>query len=260
MGWSGDINSGESDISINPRLVQAVSARFEPIESNAQKVLISEINYHSESNRDPGDWLELHNPGSVDGSLAGWTLTDEGDQAPLELVGNLIIPAGGYVVFTRNPATFKEVFPGITPLDTFAFGLGNGGDQLFLYDSDGALVDHVEYDDKSPWPSEADGDGYTLERGADSRWDASANRLGTPGEVNGAGFAQTRLNLANPALDTEGNLVLKASAKDGYIVESSTDLRIWDPVGATIIRDGHLLIPLSPKLGQQYFFRLKAKP
>jgi len=260
MGWSGGINSGESDISINPRLVQAVSARFEPIESNAPKVLISEINYHSESNRDPGDWLELHNPGSVDVSLAGWTLTDEGDQAPLELVGNLIIPAGGYVVFTRNPATFKEVFPGITPLDTFAFGLGNGGDQLFLYDSDGALVDHVEYDDKSPWPSEADGDGYTLERGADSRWDASANRLGTPGEVNGAGFAQTRLNLANPALDTEGNLVLKASAKDGYIVESSTDLRIWDPVGATIVRDGHLLIPLSPKLGQQYFFRLKAKP
>jgi hypothetical protein len=260
MGWSGDINSDKNEISINPRLVQVVSARFEPIESIAPQVLITEINYHSASNRDPGDWLELHNSGTVDVSLGGWKLTDVGDQAPLMLAANSTIPVGGYVVFSRNSATFEEVFPDVTPLGKIAFGLGNGGDHLFLYDADGALVDRVEYDDKKPWPSEADGGGYTLERGADGRWVASISRLGTPGQANGDGFTQARLTLATPALDTGGNLVLKVTGMANYTVESSANLRTWLPVGGAVIRDGQLLIPLSPQPGQQHFFRLKEKP
>jgi hypothetical protein len=194
-------------------------------------------------------------------SLAGWTLTDEVDRAPFVFDTKTVIPANGQVVIAREPVDFGHVFPGVTPLGPMMFGLGNGGDHVFLYDALGALVDHVEFDDKEPWPSGPDGDGFTLQRIGDN-WVASAKLLGTPGMPNGAALDQVRLALASPALDAEGNLALKVTGAGagGYAVESSANLRQWAPVEGTVVAGDRLLIPLNAKPDIRRFFRLKKNP
>ena len=64
------------------------------------------------------------------------------------------------------------------------------GEGAYLYDSEGKLVDSLRYNDKSPWPTEADGSGSTLElqnpkldNGTSENWRASAGH-GTPGMKN----------------------------------------------------------------------------
>jgi len=266
VGWSGDVESTDAEISLNPRLALAVLVRFEPIESTSPKVVINEINYNSSSEQNPGDWLELHNPGTTAVTLGGWTLTDEADRGQFVFSSQAAIPPNGHVVVAREPSSFKRVFPGVTPLGPLQFGLGNGGDRLFFYDAAGALVDHVEYDDESPWPSEPDGEGFTLERvdelgheGSHENWAPSVRRLGTPGNVNSAVFGQVRLTLTAPAFDARGNLALKVTGVDagGYAVESSANLRQWAPVEEAAVAGDRLLIPLNGKPEIRRFFRLK---
>ena len=269
VGWSGDVSSTKVELQINPRQAQAVSVRFEPIELKSPKLVINEINYNSSSKQNPGDWLELHNPGTTAVTLDGWTLTDEADREHYVFSPRATIPPNGHVVVAREQSSFKQVFPGVTPLGPFQFGLGNGGDRLFLYDAAGALVDQVEYDDKSPWPSEPDGSGFTLERvddigheGSHEDWAPSVRRLGTPGSANSAVLDQFRLVLAAPVLDAKGNLALKVTGAvaGGYAVESSANLLQWTPVEEAAVAGDQLLIPLNAKTNICRFFRLKKNP
>ena len=140
---------------------------------------------------------------------------------------------------------------------------------MFLYDAAGALVDQVEYDDKSPWPSEPDGSGFTLERvddigheGSHENWAPSVRRLGTPGSANSAVLDQFRLVLAAPVLDAKGNLALKVTGAvaGGYAVESSANLLQWTPVEEAAVAGDQLLIPLNAKPNICRFFRLKKNP
>ena len=269
VGWSGDVSSTKAEIQINPRQAQGVLVRFEPIELMSPKVIINEINYNSSIKQNPGDWLELHNPGTTAVTLDGWILTDKADRGHYMFSSRAIIPPNGYVVVARHPSSFKRVFPGITPLGPLQFGLGNGGDRLFLYDAAGALADQAEYDDKSPWPSEPDGQGFTLERvdefgheGSHENWAPSVRRLGTPGNANSTVLGQLRLVLAAPTLDARGNLALKVTGTDavGYVVESSANLQQWTPVKGAAVAGDQLLIPLNAKPDILRFFRLKKNP
>ena len=61
---------------------------------------------------------------------------------------------------------------------------------MLLYDADGNLVDDVDYGSKSPWPEQADGEGFTLSLAnpfADNsfawQWE-SPTMFGTPGALN----------------------------------------------------------------------------
>jgi len=71
-----------------------------------------------------------------------------------------------------------------------SFGLSGSGELIRLYDKTGALVDTVYYLDESPWPTEPDGDGPSLEliaphldNGYGENWMASPLH-GTPGAMN----------------------------------------------------------------------------
>ena len=82
-------------------------------------------------------------------------------------------------------------FPEIQPLSpSFNFGLSNGGELMRLFDSEGEYADSLTYSDTSPWPSQADGQGASLELKSPSsdnalahNWKASLNH-GTPGAPN----------------------------------------------------------------------------
>jgi len=126
---------------------------------------------------------------------------------------------GKFAVLVRNEAAFTARHPDVAgSADVQIFGtyrgaLDNSGERLRLVDSDGATVATVRYNDKDPWPEEADGDGFSLVyTGTDddqdhaAKWRASNLIGGSPGYDEGAAYrvvineALTHTDL--PQLDT----------------------------------------------------------
>ena len=74
----------------------------------------------------------------------------------------------------------------------YSGNLDNGGERITLVSSDGRTeLINFAYDDKSPWPEEADGRGRSLvfagapkSQITPSSWSASAEAGGNPGRVN----------------------------------------------------------------------------
>jgi len=68
--------------------------------------------------------------------------------------------------------------------------LSGSGEFMKLVDNENQIIDSLTFDDKSPWPTEADGDGATLElfdplldNSIGENWRASAGN-GSPGKIN----------------------------------------------------------------------------
>ena len=156
-------------------------------------ILINEINYNSSDAFNPDDWTEFHNRSAESVDLSGWTFTDVDEE-----VHGYVFPAGtvlepdGYVVVCRHLDQFGALFPEVeNVLGEFGFGLSGGGESVLLTDGQGTLVDSLSYDDMSPWPDEADGEGATLQLidvlfdNADvENWKASDEVGGSPGRPN----------------------------------------------------------------------------
>ena len=152
-------------------------------------VVINEINYRSSDQFNPEDWLELHNPTNQTIAIGLWIFKDNNNV--FTIPENTILSAGDFIVLCKDAAAFESQFPGVTNfIGNFGFGLSGGGELLRLFDSNGQLVDKVEYNDIAPWPTEPDGTGPTLalinpflENDMSSNW-AASNGTGTPGEIN----------------------------------------------------------------------------
>ncbi len=155
--------------------------------------IVNEINYNSSDDFDPGDWVEIYNPGLDALDLGGWTFRDGDYRHAYALPAGTRLAPGGHLVLCRDPSAFSAAFPGVpTAGGGFDFGLSGGGEPVRLYDADGLLADHVTYDDVAPWPTAPDGGGPTLElrspRYDNARHDswAASTGHGTPGAPNGA--------------------------------------------------------------------------
>tara|TARA_B110000914_G_scaffold95817_1_gene84188 strand:- start:42 stop:596 length:555 start_codon:yes stop_codon:yes gene_type:complete len=154
-------------------------------------VVINEINYNSLNSFDPDDWVEIYNSSSESIDLGSWLLKDENDDHIFTVPSNTILLPDQYLVFCTDTIKFTALFPDVNPYyGDLGFGLGGGGDFVRLFDSNGLLVDIVEYDDVAPWDTLADGSGPTLELNHPSldntlgeNWSASEG-YGTPGAVN----------------------------------------------------------------------------
>ena len=98
---------------------------------------------------------------------------------------------GNYLVLVEDDSSFTSRFPDVKNyLGETGFGLSGSGEFMKLVNNEGEIIDSLTYDDKSPWPEEADGNGSTLElvdAGKDNsiaeNWNASQGH-GTPGKVN----------------------------------------------------------------------------
>ena len=154
-------------------------------------VVINEINYNSSDSYDTDDWVEIYNSSSNTMDLGSWLLKDENDDHIFTIPSNTLLLPDQYLVFCTDTLKFTALFPDVSPYyGDLGFGLGGGSDFVRLFDSNGLLVDMVEYDDDAPWPILADGNGPTLELNHPSldntlggNWSASED-YGTPGVVN----------------------------------------------------------------------------
>lgn len=167
--------------------------------ANAGNVVVSEIMYHPASpseaelaegvaNQDAFEFIELHNVSDAPVDLAGARFTRgidfdfaEGDQ----------IPGGGYVVLVADEVAFALRYPGVAVMGEYSGQLRNSGETIRLRSVDDSIIQEFSYNDREPWPADADGEGNSLvlqlggeglpDSALAESWRASAAVNGTPG-------------------------------------------------------------------------------
>ncbi|MEQ8525089.1 lamin tail domain-containing protein [Gracilimonas sp.] len=167
-----------------------IEASFREIQND--EIVINEINYNSSDDAEAGDWIELYNYSSNAIDVSGWIYKDEDDTHEFVIPSGVTIAANGYLVLSNDTTAFREIHSEATFVKgEVDFGLAGGSDQVRIYNSSGSLIDTVEYDDESPWPTEPDGNGYTLslknfdlDNTLAASWEASSEPGGTPGASN----------------------------------------------------------------------------
>ncbi len=155
------------------------------------QLVISEIMYNPpETGNDSLEFVEITNAGDNPINLSGYSLIySSSANNPIALSGTL---AGGEAfVAAGNARAFTNVY-GRAPNTEWTFsGLSNSGDRtLTVTDASGTTVSEVTYLRSAPWPSNANGDGPSIELcdlSADeadgSNWNASTNATGVT--ING---------------------------------------------------------------------------
>jgi hypothetical protein len=190
-GWSGDAASIYDTVSIFIGSSSNVYASFSPDSGDAGKIVINEINYNSSSQFDPGDWIELYNKSALNIDMSNWVLSDSDPSHAFSFPAGTVLGADKYLVALVDSNAFKSFFPAAKNyIGQMDFGLSGSGELIKLIDKNGNVIDSLVYDDKSPWPEEADGLGATLElpdpssdNSLGENWKASAGH-GSPGEIN----------------------------------------------------------------------------
>lgn len=216
--WS--TNATSEQITVNLSASTTLTAFFTSADVMTDTLVINELNYNSNVLYDPGDWIELYNPNQHTVRLDGWSLKDDSG-AEYVFPESTIIGAMGYLVVVEDKKQFLDFYTDFSKLyGNLAFGLSGSGESIRLYNKDKQLIDEVSYDDKSPWPIEADGAGavlalkkHTLNNNEGANW-FGANFPGTPGAANGYIFTAIDVNANKSAYKLYPN-----PANDFVVVE-----------------------------------------
>ena len=128
------------------------------------KLIISKINYHPQATpfiaADSLEFIEITNAGTQTATLTGVYFKELG--MTYQFPANSSLQAGKRLVLASNARLFEAHY-GFKPFGQFARKLGNDAEKLLLTDAWGNEITRVEYNDKSPWPTDADGKGSYLE-------------------------------------------------------------------------------------------------
>ena len=128
------------------------------------ELTISEIHYNPDASVDGGNWIELHNYGTGDIPLTGWSVKSKNFYDKYEFEDGTTLPAGGYLVVCQDTNLFKAVYPNVSNFTgATGFSWSNKQDSIQIYGQYGQLVLSTVYRDEAPFPRCADGYGRTLE-------------------------------------------------------------------------------------------------
>ncbi|MDG2125195.1 MAG: hypothetical protein P8J87_15940, partial [Verrucomicrobiales bacterium] len=170
--------------------------------ASAANLVISEIMYHPASpdaaeiaagfnDQDDFEYLELMNISETTSlTLTGLDFTNGINFA----LGAATIPPGGRALLVANLAAFQFRYgpdlPVVGTYQTSGNKLSNSGERLTLKDAVSAAIKDFTYNDKSPWPESADGDGHSLvllcphlnpDHNLPQNWQPSVRLNGSPG-------------------------------------------------------------------------------
>lgn len=138
-------------------------------------VVINELMYSPISGNADDQYVELHNRGSSNVDVSGWSFVSGVDFA---FPSNTVIAAGGYLVVAKNAAHLMTDYPVLNAancLGNFGGQLAGGGERIALafpddiVDTNGVtnvaqiVVADVTYEDGGRWGEWSDGGGSSLE-------------------------------------------------------------------------------------------------
>ncbi|MGI9241841.1 MAG: CotH kinase family protein, partial [Verrucomicrobiales bacterium] len=185
--------------------------------ASSANLVVSEIMYHpagasaSEvaagfADEESFEFIEFTNIGANPVELSGVTVSEAFDFSfPV-----FEIAPGGRVLLVRDRAAFDFRYGQVgSVLGEYGDSkLSNGGEQIVIWAADGQVIRDFAFDDSSPWPEAADGDGFSLvlidpmsvpAHGDPSNWRASGFAGGSP-----AGTDTTRF-VGDPGADGNRN-------------------------------------------------------
>ncbi len=199
---------------------------------------LSELMYHPAD--DGFEFLELRNASDHEPlRLDGANFTDGIDFTFPE---NSTLQPGEHAVLigTTNRGGFSayhRLDPATPLFGPFEGNLANGGETLTLKTSaGGSVIFSLVYDDAEPWPTAADGQGYSLvpadigisDLSSAGFWRASRLLGGSPGKPDTAPVQP--ILLARPeSLPAGLRIQLQAEAAQLWVLEASDDLAGWVP-------------------------------
>ena len=160
------VSPGDDILNVTLSLTQGdeITAVFSPTGNPSVNIVINEINYKSTDDFDPGDWVELYNKGDEDVDVSNWVFKDSDDAHQFIIPDGTIMPGNSYLVLAKSKSDLEDLFPDAAPvLGDLSFGLSGAGELIRLFNDAEVIIDELIYGDDSPWPSEPDGDGPTLE-------------------------------------------------------------------------------------------------
>ncbi len=183
--------TGETDplitVTLNGPLTR--TAVFEEV--TLPDLVINEIHYNpaaSQGDDEVFEFVEIYNAGAEPVDLEGFHVED-GLSFTFPAVTS--IAAGEYIIVAKTAATYEG--HGYQVFQWTSGDLSNGGETLLLTDSNGNVVDIVDYDDDGGlgWPTSPDGAGPSLsllspalDNTLPANWAASLEIGGSPGAAN----------------------------------------------------------------------------
>jgi hypothetical protein len=207
-GWSGAVTSQDDSLTLNVGSTTELTAAFSPDGSSAIGIVINEINYNSSAQFDAGDWIELYNGSKQNVDIGGWTFTDSDPTHLYTIPSGTTLGSDQYLVLAEDSVLFTSRFPDVKNyLSRMGFGFSGSGESMKLMNEAFLTIDSLEYDDQTPWPTEADGLGATLEL-VDP---ASDNTLGSNWKASAGHGSPGKKNSVTTSVDTESGSPIPAS-------------------------------------------------
>ena len=247
------------------------------------------------TDRDDFEFIELLNIGENPVSLLGSSFTD-GFKFDFNSASKTMIGVGERVLLVKDYAAFTMRYGEAAAAKVIGefndrTGLSNDGETITISGADGETIRSFTYNDKAPWPEEADGDGYSLElispqsnpdHNEAANWKLSASIGGSPGKdgvideidtdedgwfdateiffgssPTEAGSAP-RFQLKSTVLENGGvQFMFPAELGSQYVIQTSNDLKTWITLEKLILGSGNIVTESFSTSGESNFFRIK---
>ena len=165
--------------------------------ADSSNIVVSEFMYNPDGASEDTEFIELMNISSTD-IIDLTSFSFEGVEFTFA-VGTSLAP-GERIVIVRNRDAFEAAYDttGINIAEgDFDSSLSNDGEELALLSSFGTDAQRFIYNDVAPWPTAADGDGFSLvliaptsspDHSDPNSWRASTQIGGNPGGTDAATF------------------------------------------------------------------------
>ncbi len=193
-------------------------------QANYSDLRVTEVHYHPFDNIAGYDttegkdleFIEFKNTGKDAVNLSGLVIDSA---VSYSFPDNRLLPPKQFFVVASKPSKFYDYY-GLVASGNFQGNFSNAGEEVLLTDSSGDDVISFKYSDSFPWPSEADGEGFSLsskdinpsgDPSDYSYWTLSVKKDGTP-------FADNLLaDDQNPGLPGDGSLLVYPNPTTGLI-------------------------------------------
>ncbi|MBN1788193.1 MAG: CotH kinase family protein [Sedimentisphaerales bacterium] len=207
------------------------------------EIVINEIMYHTLSELDGDDFLELYNTGPNTINLENW----EVDGLKFTFGPGASIGPDSYLILAKDVNQFQTTY-GFPPDHNYIGNLRNSGEPLQLIDANGFIKDEVIFDDAPPWPVTPDGMGPSLERivivsdgNTPRNWHASTDASGhTAGALNSVNAANLPPWISDVQYDDEPDLpvIVTAVIEDATTAQLTYIVNFGSPVVVSMFDDG----------------------